>query len=407
MLVVLAAAAVLWGLGALAGWSPKGRMVLLALLWAAVVGAHLVLPEGAFLREATGGDAEAWLVLGGAVALVLLYHVGLKALQRKADQRLNALGIFAAVSPAAVGRASLAEGESLAHAEGGMADERVSGRKGGVAQTIAPTTPEGSPSFSEGELERYARHIMLREIGGVGQRRLKRARVLVVGAGGLGAPVILYLAASGIGTLGVIDDDSVDLSNLQRQIIHAVGRIGMPKVFSAAEAVAALNPHVTCKPYHRRLTPESARDVIADYDLVLDGSDNFDTRYLVNRACVALEKPLIQAAITQWEGQLALWHPARGGPCYECVFPERPAPGLAPTCAEVGVAAPLPGVLGAMMAMEAIKLLTGAGESLRGRLMIYDGLFAEVRTLALKARPDCPACGGRGANGPESVQARA
>ena len=196
------------------------------------------------------------------------------------------------------------------------------------------------------ELNRYARHIVLRELGGGGQRKLKEAKVLVIGAGGLGSPALLYLAAAGVGTIGVIDDDSVDGSNLQRQIIHRDQDIDTPKVFSAQAAMQALNPFVTVKPYHRRLTADLAAKLFAEYDLILDGSDNFDTRYLANRAAVATGKPLISGAITQWEGQISLYHPASGAPCFECLFPSRPAEGLAPSCAEAGVIAPLPGIIG-------------------------------------------------------------
>ena len=234
---------------------------------------------------------------------------------------------------------------------------------------------------------------MLREIGGPGQRRLKDAKVLVIGAGGLGAPALLYLAASGVGTIGVIDDDVVETSNLQRQVIHTDARIGLPKVRSASEAMRALNPFIEVRPYQRRLDGTLAADLFADYDLILDGSDNFDTRYLANRTAVALGKPLIAAAITQWEGQISLYDPAGGGPCYECVFPVRPAPGAAPSCAEAGVAAPLPGVLGSLMALEAVKVLTGAGDGLRGRLMLFDGLHGENRSITLRKRADCPVCG--------------
>ena len=234
---------------------------------------------------------------------------------------------------------------------------------------------------------------MLREIGGAGQGKLKAAKVLVIGAGGLGSAALLYLAAAGVGVIGVIDDDVVEGSNLQRQIIHSDQRIGMVKVQSAAVAMTALNPFIEVRPFHRRLTTDIAADLIADFDLVLDGSDNFDTRYLVNRVCVALGKPLISGAITQWEGQLSLFDPAHGSPCYECVFPTRPAPGMVPSCAEAGVAAPLPGVIGAMMAMEAVKHITGAGETLRGRLMIHDALFADVRVIKVKRRADCAVCG--------------
>ena len=233
---------------------------------------------------------------------------------------------------------------------------------------------------------------MLREIGGPGQKRLKAAKVLVVGAGGLGSPALMYLAAAGVGTIGVIDDDVVEGSNLQRQIIHTDGRIGMAKVQSAEIAMKALNPFIEVRPYKRRLDQGIAADLVAEYDLVLDGTDNFDTRYLVNRACVAAGKPLISGAITQWEGQLSLYHPAAGGPCYECIFPVRPAPGMVPTCAEAGVAAPLPGVIGAMMAMEAVKWITGAGQGLAGRLMIHDALYGETRMIAVKRREGCGCC---------------
>ena len=197
---------------------------------------------------------------------------------------------------------------------------------------------------------------------------------------------------SGVGVIGVIDPDRVELSNLQRQIIHAEDRIGMAKVVSAAQAMRALNPFVTVIPLQQRLDAANAAAVMADYDLILDGCDNFDTRYLVNRVAVALGKPLISAAIAQWEGQISLYHPASGGPCFECVFPVRPAPGMVLACAEAGVAAPLPGVIGAMMAMEAVKHLTGAGEGLRGRLLIHDALHAETRVITARRRADCACC---------------
>lgn len=268
---------------------------------------------------------------------------------------------------------------------------RVRGQVAPVPVTVAKTQASG---FSAVELDRYARHMMLREIGGQGQKSLKAARVLVVGAGGLGSSALMYLAASGVGVIGVIDGDGVEGSNLQRQIIHTDARIGMPKVFSAEIAMKALNPFIEVRPYHRRLELEFAAELVADYDLVLDGTDNFDTRYLVNRICVAAGKPLISAAITQWEGQVSLYDPAHGGPCFECIFPQRPAPGVVPTCAEAGVAAPLPGIIGAMMAMEAVKFLTDAGEGLRGRLMMHDALYAQTRMIGVKRREGCAACGG-------------
>ena len=192
----------------------------------------------------------------------------------------------------------------------------------------------------------------------------------------------------------MIDDDEVSNSNLQRQVIHSDARIGMPKVFSAEAAMTALNPFIAIRPYKRRLSADDAETLFADYDLILDGSDNFDTRYMVNAAAVAAKKPLISAAITQWEGQISLYDPARDAPCYACIFPNRPADGLAPACAEAGVMGALPGVMGSMMAVEAIKEIAGAGEGLRGRMLIYDALYGETRQIALKRSPGCAVCGG-------------
>ncbi len=246
--------------------------------------------------------------------------------------------------------------------------------------------------FSDDELERYARHIVLREIGGPGQRRLKDARVCVIGAGGLGSPALLYLAAAGVGALGVVDDDHVSLSNLQRQVIHATSRVGRLKTDSAAEALAEVNPKVELRLHPERLTEETADVVLGDYDLVLDGSDNFDTRYLANAACTRLRRPLIAAAIGQWDGQLSVYAPWEGGPCYACIFPEPPAAGLAPSCAEAGVLGALAGVMGAMMAGEAVKRIVGAGEGLAGRLLLWDALGAEARVIRVRPRPGCPVC---------------
>jgi molybdopterin/thiamine biosynthesis adenylyltransferase len=252
-------------------------------------------------------------------------------------------------------------------------------------------------SLSPDELERYARHIVLHEIGGAGQQRLRAARVLVIGAGGLGSPALLYLAAAGVGTLGIVDDDVVGLSNLQRQVLHATPELGAPKVESAARALARLNPHVAVEPHAVRLDARSAAGLVTAYDLVLDGCDNFATRYVVNAACVGAGRPLISAAMSQWEAQIALFHPAGGGPCYECVFSEPPAPELTPTCAQAGIIGALPGVMGSMMALEAVKLLARAGEGLRGTMLIFDALHVEIRRIRLRARGDCPACGGIGA----------
>lgn len=341
--LVLTMAAVLWGIGAALKTPVRLRLTMIGGLWAGVVLMHLVLPAEAPLRLATGGDVRPWLALGVVAVVVAAYRAGLARLRSR------------------------------------------------VAPVQAPPAPRSG--FRDAELNRYARHIMLREVGGMGQRKLKDARVLVVGAGGLGAPVLMYLAAAGVGTIGVIDDDMVEGSNLQRQIIHTDDRIGMPKVFSAEVAMRAINPFVEVRPYHRRLTDDVAADLVAEHDLIIDGSDNFDTRYLVNRVAAAAGVPLISGAITQWEGQVSLYDPARGGPCYECVFPTRPAPGMVPTCAEAGVIATLPGVIGSVMATEALKHLAGAGQTLAGRLMIHDALYGETRVIAVTARADCACCG--------------
>lgn len=247
------------------------------------------------------------------------------------------------------------------------------------------------------ELERYARHIVLREVGGPGQQRLNAARILVVGAGGLGSPALLYLAAAGVGTLGIVDDDVVALSNLQRQVLHATPEIGARKVDSAARALARLNPHVAVETHAARLDATLAAELVPRYDLVLDGSDNFATRYAVNAACAAGGRPLVAAAMSRWEGQVGVFDPARGGPCYACVFPEPPAAGLVPACSEAGIVGALAGVMGSMMAVEAIKLVTGAGTPLRGALLLYDALDGEVRRIRAAPRPGCRVCGGRGA----------
>ena len=347
MLLVLGLAALLWGLGALLKVPKQARVTMLGLLYVAVLMVHVALPAGHPLREATGGSAALWLLIGGAAVLVMIYRAGLARLRDRAR-----------------------------------------------AREAATAAPASAGTFTETELNRYARHIVLREVGGAGQKALKQSSVLVVGAGGLGSPALQYLAAAGVGTIGVVDDDKVESANLHRQVIHTDERIGIPKVFSAQMAMEAQNPFVTVRPYNRRLDAETARQLFAEYDLVLDGTDNFDTRYLVNDAAVATGTPLISGALTQWEGQLALFDPVRGGPCYRCVFPEAPNPSLAPPCAEAGVIGPLPGVVGTMMALEAVKLLTGAGHLLRGEMLIYDGLYGETRRITLKRRDNCPVCGG-------------
>lgn len=247
--------------------------------------------------------------------------------------------------------------------------------------------------MSDAEIERYGRHIVLREVGGAGQQKLRKSRVLVIGAGGLGAPVLQYLAAAGVGTLGVIDDDTVSLSNLQRQVLFDENQLDMPKVFAAEAKLAALNPHIAIRPYNRRLTDADAQDLFADYDLVLDGTDNYKTRALVNATCVATKTPLISGAISQWEGQVSLFDPANGTPCYACIFPEEPADGLAPSCAQAGVMGALPGIVGSIMAAEAIKHITGSGQTLAGEMLIFDALYGESRKIGLQKTAECSVCG--------------
>ncbi len=246
--------------------------------------------------------------------------------------------------------------------------------------------------MSETEIERYARHLILREVGGAGQQKLRKAKVLVIGAGGLGSPVLQYLAAAGVGTLSVIDDDIVSLSNLQRQVLFDEDQLDMPKVFAAQAKLEALNPHIAIRPYNRRLTGTDAQDLFAEYDLVLDGTDNYKTRALVNAACVATKTPLISGAISQWEGQVSLFDPANGCPCYACIFPEEPAEGLAPSCAEAGVMGALPGIIGSIMAAETIKHITGAGQTLSGEMLIFDALYGESRKIRLQKSDECLVC---------------
>jgi molybdopterin/thiamine biosynthesis adenylyltransferase len=242
-------------------------------------------------------------------------------------------------------------------------------------------------SFSPEEIDRYARHLVLREIGGQGQQKLKAAKVLIVGAGGLGAPAALYLAAAGVGVIGLADADAVSLSNLQRQVLYAAADVGRLKVDAAAEALRALNSHVQINSHALMLDASNAESAIAGYDLVLDGTDNFETRFAVNAACVRASKPLISGALGRWTGQVGVFE---GRPCYQCLVPEIPPD--AETCQAVGVVGALAGVIGSMMALEAIKRITGAGEALAGRLLIYDALAAEARTVKLTADPDCPIC---------------
>jgi len=265
-----------------------------------------------------------------------------------------------------------------------------------------PTTPARPPApgvrvpgpaaFSPDELLRYSRHLLLPEVGLAGQQRLKAARVLLVGAGGLGSPAALYLAAAGVGTLGIVEFDSVELSNLQRQILHGTSQLGELKLASAHERLHDLNPEITVVPIADRLTSANAHRIIAGYDVVIDGSDNFPTRYLVNDACVLSGKPLVYGSVVRFDGQVSVFDATRG-PCYRCLFREPPPPGLVPSCAEGGVLGVLPGIIGTLQALEAIKLLLGIGEPLVGRLVLFDALRLQFREVELRKDPDCPLCG--------------
>src|SRR5262245_18934259 len=258
----------------------------------------------------------------------------------------------------------------------------------------APVTPTNTalPPLSLNELRRYGRHLTLPEVGEAGQQRLKAGRVLVVGAGGLGSPLALYLAAAGVGTIGIVDFDAVEESNLQRQIAHGTSAVGHSKLQSITARLRDLNPHVTIVPHEAHLHRDNALGIVRGYDVVVDGTDNFATRYLVNDACVLEKKPNVYGSILRFEGQASVFD-ARVGPCYRCLFPEPPPPGVVPNCAEAGVLGVLPGVIGSIQATEAIKLLIGAGDTLVGRLLLYDALEMRFREMRLRKDPRCPICG--------------
>lgn len=249
-------------------------------------------------------------------------------------------------------------------------------------------TPE---SLSTDQRGRYSRHILLSEVGEEGQARLLDAKVLLIGAGGLGSPAAIYLAAAGVGTLGIVDFDVVDVSNLQRQVLHNLDRLGQPKVESARETLTALNPDVKVEPHNVRLSAENVLDIFDGYDVIIDGGDNFPTRYLVNDASLHLRKPVVHGSIFRFEGQVSVFDPYNG-PCYRCQYPEPPPPELAPSCAEAGVLGVLPGIIGSIQAVETIKLILGIGETLMGRLLTYDALTQEFMDLKLRRDPECPAC---------------
>ncbi len=332
----------------------SGRLtaVALALAWGVIL-LLLAFPDSD-LAAGIGVDPRLWVLAGAGLALVLLYRAWLRGLHRRAARR--------------------APDETRAD-----------------APDKGPSAPDPD-RLSDAELDRYARHLVLREIGGPGQMKLRGARVLVVGAGGLGSPVCLYLAAAGVGHITLADDDVVSLSNLQRQVIYRSRDCGRPKVEAAAEAMVGVNPHVVVTTHPRRVTADDAA-LVAAHDLVIDGTDSFAGRAEINRACMSAGVPLLAGAIAQWEGQITLYDPARGAPCMACLFPTAPKAGLAPACAEAGVVGALPGVIGSLIALEAIKHLTGAGRGLGGRMMIFDGLHGDTRTIRVAPRPDCAICG--------------
>ena len=247
-------------------------------------------------------------------------------------------------------------------------------------------------NFSNEQIERYSRHIILKEVGGLGQTKLLESKILVIGAGGLGSPTALYLAAAGVGTLGIIDHDTVDVSNLQRQILHGTSDVGQPKVVSAKATLNEINPDVEIVMYQQRLSSKNVFQLFEDYDLVIDGCDNFPTRYLINDACVMMGKPNIHGSIFQFEGQVTIFYPGKG-PCYRCLYPSPPPPGMAPSCQEAGVFGVLPGIVGSVQAVEAIKVLLEIGDPLIGQLLLFDALGMSFKRMRLHQDSECPICG--------------
>jgi sulfur-carrier protein adenylyltransferase/sulfurtransferase len=287
------------------------------------------------------------------------------------------------------GQRSLFAGRTLQE----MGYRNVQSLRGGYASWKDAGQPFVVPrTLSPEQMHRYSRHTLIPEVGEEGQLKLLDASVLLLGAGGLGSPTALYLAAAGVGKLGLVDADTVDISNLQRQVIHTTDRVGVPKVESAKESIAALNPDVDVVTYNLRLTPENAEEIVRDYDIIIDGSDNFDTMYLLNELSVRLNKPNITSSILGFDGQITTIVPNEG-PCYKCIYPEPPPPALAPSCGEVGVLGVLPGIMGLLQANEAIKLILGIGESLAGRLLLFDALSTTFTELKLRRNPECPVCG--------------
>ncbi|WBU55476.1 HesA/MoeB/ThiF family protein [Paracoccus sediminicola] len=357
---LLSVAAVAW----IMGWGVLRVLLLLVVMWIAILGLMLAAPAAEY-RSFSGFDVQSWLVTGLVLALVLGYAAIIRRLRGAARARWGAENAPGAVAPR-------------------QTSDKI---HSGARQADA--------------LDRYARHYVLREIGGPGQGRLRDSSVLIVGAGGLGSPAALYLAAAGVGRLCIADPDEVSLSNLQRQILFRTADTGRPKGMAAAEALRALNPYIDIHAISQRIGAGDA-ELIAGFDLVLDGCDSFADRARINALCARAGVPLIAGSISQWEGQLSLYDPAGGGPCMACIFPDPPAPGLAPSCAEAGVVGPLPGVIGSMMALEAIKEIAGAGTGLRSQMVIFDGLHGETRRISLRRRADCPVCSGVAERGHEA-----
>ena len=331
-----------WFLAGYLGMSQNLRAIYVVLLLVGILGALVLIPETHSFSIRMGGWAP-WATISFIFGVTFLFRLFISALRNKSNK-------------------------------------------------INFTDVQAADEFSNHELERYSRHILLKELGGLGQRRIKDSKVLIIGAGGLGAPIIQYLAASGVGTIGIIDHDKVSLSNLQRQVIYLTNQVGEQKVFSAVDAIYKLNSNVNVRPYNRRLNSEIAEEIFSEYDVIVDGTDNFETRYIANAAAMRTKKPLVSGALSQWEGQVSVFAPHQGGPCYACVFPTPPKDGLALTCSEGGVFSPLPGVVGSVMAVEALKILSQSGETLLGQMFIYDGLRGESRKIKLKPNKKCPVC---------------
>ncbi len=358
----------LLGLAWWMGWGLLRVLVVIFIVWVAVLAFMLAAPASE-IRAGMGINVELWLAGGLLLGLATVYFAIVRRLKAEAERRW------------------------------GTED---------APRLDALSTPEpGAPSVEtwgqvqEDALDRYARHIVLREIGGPGQAKLRGARVLLIGAGGLGAPAALYLAGAGVGQITIADPDTVSVSNLQRQIIYRTVDAGRPKGLAAAEALRALNPLVDVHALRQRVT-EADVALIAQHDLVLDGSDQFADRAAINAASAQAGVPLIAGSIAQWEGQLTTYDPARGAPCMACIFPKAPAPGLAPACAEAGVVGPLPGIIGSMMALEAVKQIADAGSGLAGQMLIFDGLYGETRRITLHRDPDCPVCSGLEPRAPDA-----